>query len=181
MALELIGRMFDLFAEGERGLAREQGGLGIGLTMAKRLVELHGDGIEATSPGPGKGESFTVSLPAIDPPSNLEQEPPARTIPAGRRTVLVVEDNEDARESLATLLRSAGHEVHTAADGRAGIALAARLAPEFALVDIGLPGVDGYEVARRSAIRHFQISSRFSPPRSAPDQRTVRPLRRDSP
>ena len=149
IAPELIGRMFDLFVQGERTLAREPGGLGIGLTMAKRLVELHGGAISAHSEGPGKGATLTVAMPVIEAPAT-QREPAARpTARLDMRRVLVIEDNEDARESLAALLRHAGHEVHTAAEGRSGVALARQLTPDFALVDIGLPDIDGYEVARQ--------------------------------
>ena len=147
----LIERMFDLFVQGERNLARQQGGLGIGLTMAKRLVELHDGTIVARSAGAGRGASFTVSLPAIERP---EAAMPAAPIaaPAARR-ILVIEDNPDARESLVALLRECGHEVHAEADGESGVAAATAWTPDVALVDIGLPGIDGYEVARRLRAR----------------------------
>ncbi len=149
MSQELIARMFELFAQGERTLAREPGGLGIGLTMAKRLVELHEGTIRGASEGPGKGSTFTVSLPAIEAPAPKITTAPSAERGRGKRRLLRIEDNEDARESMAVLLRSAGHEVHTAADGRTGVELAATLVPDFALVDIGLPDIDGYEVARQ--------------------------------
>ena len=150
MAPELMARMFDLFVQGERGLARAPGGLGIGLTMAKRLVELHGGTIRAASAGAGKGATFTVALPAMEQPVSaagaMAAAPPGQ---AGARRILVIEDNRDARDSLAALLRLHGHEVHTAQNGAEGIAMARSGALDFVLVDIGLPDIDGYEVARR--------------------------------
>jgi CheY-like chemotaxis protein len=147
MAPELMARMFDLFVQGSRGLAREPGGLGIGLTMAKRLVELHGGSIRAASAGAGRGATFTVALPAIEQPLGAGAAAPAGEV--GARRVLIIEDNRDARESLAALLRLAGHDVHTAQSGTEGIELACSAALDFVLVDIGLPDLDGYEVARR--------------------------------
>jgi CheY-like chemotaxis protein len=117
--------------------------------MAKRLVELHGGTISAHSGGPGRGATFTVAMPAIEAPAAQSLPSVGSTAANDKRRVLVIEDNEDARESLALLLRHAGHEVHTAAGGRSGIELARRLTPDFALVDIGLPDIDGYEVARQ--------------------------------
>ena len=149
MAPDLMERMFDLFVQGERTLAREPGGLGIGLTMAKRLVELHGGTIRARSEGPGKGATFTVALPVIEPPPSQHVAREVQRAQTGTRRVVLIEDNEDARDSLAALLRHAGHEVDTAADGHSGIALTTRLVPDYVFVDIGLPDMDGYEVARR--------------------------------
>jgi len=143
----LIDRVFDLFVQGERGLAREKGGLGIGLTMAKRLVELHGGAIAVESPGVGHGATFTVSLPAVAAPADIAAA--TGGLPAGSHRILVVEDNDDARDSLAALLSESGHDVQAVASGEAGVALAAAWRPEIALVDIGLPDVDGYYVARR--------------------------------
>jgi signal transduction histidine kinase/ActR/RegA family two-component response regulator len=149
IAPELIGRIFDLFVQGERDLARPTGGLGIGLTMAKRLVELHGGRIRARSDGPGKGATFIVELPAIERVAAPVERPAADVAKPAPLRILVVEDNRDARESLATLLRIEGHEVVEAENGAGGVALAQTSAPDFALVDIGLPDIDGYEVARR--------------------------------
>ena len=144
----LIGRVFDLFVQGERTLAREKGGLGIGLTMAKRLVELHGGTIVASSDGEGRGATFTVSLPLIDrpPPSALRSRTP---VVGPKPRILLVEDNADARESLAALLRECGHDVHAVETGEQAIPDAMAWTPDVALIDIGLPGIDGYEVAFR--------------------------------
>ena len=119
--------------------------------MAKRLVELHGGTIRAASAGAGRGAAITVELAAIAPPALHAAEKPAPA-PAGPRRVLVIEDNADGRETLAALLRLGGHEVHAAENGARGLEAAARVRPHLALVDIGLPDIDGYEVARR--LRH---------------------------
>ncbi len=145
---DLIGRVFDLFVQGDRALDRAQGGLGIGLTLVRRLVELHGGTVEARSAGLGRGSTFTVRLPAIAPALGSSTPAPKR---AGRepRRVLIIEDNEDAREMLRCELEREGHTVYEAAEGQDGIAQALSMAPDVALIDIGLPGLDGYEVARR--------------------------------
>jgi signal transduction histidine kinase len=144
---QLKERMFDLFVQGERDLARQPGGLGIGLTMAKRLVELHEGKIRAASEGPGKGTTITVELPEIEP-QVLAGVRPAR-VQARARRILIVEDNADARESLAVLLRLAGQEVYEAANGMEALRVASTVSPDMALIDIGLPDLDGYELARR--------------------------------
>jgi len=145
---ELLPRVFDLFVQADRSLERSAGGLGIGLTLVRQLVQLHGGTVEASSAGPGRGSTFTVRLPILaDPPQVYGDAHPAVAAPA--RRVLVIEDNEDAREMLRNLLLVLGHEVYEACDGAAGIQEAQRLRPDAALIDIGLPGIDGYEVARR--------------------------------
>ena len=147
IAADRLGSIFDLFFQGERGLDRAQGGLGIGLTLVKRLVELHGGSVAAASAGPDHGSTFTVRLPRIPMvPSRLPAEP---TAPPRRRRVLLIEDNADAREMLRTALELSGHTVDEADDGAAGLARAEAARPDAAIVDIGLPGIDGYEVARR--------------------------------
>jgi PAS domain S-box-containing protein len=148
IAPELLPSVFDLFVQGDRNLDRPTGGLGVGLSLVRRLVELHGGRVEAASPGPGKGSVFTVRLPALEdapqaPPRPVE--PPART---PRMRILVVEDNADNREMMRILLEGAGHEIHGAGDGVSGVELAVQLQPEVILIDIGLPGIDGYQVAR---------------------------------
>jgi len=149
MPTELIERVFDLFVQGERSLARELGGLGIGLTMVKRLVELHGGSVHARSDGPNHGATFMVELPAIERPEALTAGKTSAPTTARPRRVLIIEDDDDARETLAELLRLGGHQVSVARSGVEGVALAGSLAPEFVLVDIGLPDINGYEVARR--------------------------------
>lgn len=150
MTSENLDRIFELFSQADRSLARSQGGLGIGLTIAKRLVELHGGSIEAASDGPGCGSTFTVRLP-LAAGAAATQAPPevsAGAVGQGRR-VLVVDDAIDIAETLAMLLADSGHEVAVAHDGRGALTKAVDFAPELILLDIGLPGLDGYEVARR--------------------------------
>ncbi|MGH7314624.1 MAG: ATP-binding protein [Candidatus Rokuibacteriota bacterium] len=147
----LLDRVFDLFVQGEAGLDRRQGGLGIGLTLVRRLVELHGGHVEAVSGGPGRGSVFTVNLPRIGAPACASPSGPALRAPNRRRRILIVEDNDDAREMLRMALTLNGHEVHEAVDGTSGLAQAIALRPDVALIDVGLPGLDGYEVARRLA------------------------------
>jgi PAS domain S-box-containing protein len=152
---EMLSRIFNLFTQVEGTVDRSQGGLGIGLTLVRDLVRLHGGTVEALSDGPGAGSEFVVRLPALEGvvvplPRASAAAPPGRRQgqgPAGR--VLVVEDNRDAAESLARLLRAAGHEVRTAYDGPAALAEARAFQPQVVFSDIDLPGMDGYEVARR--------------------------------
>jgi signal transduction histidine kinase/CheY-like chemotaxis protein len=149
ISADLLPRIFDLFVQGQTGLYRPATGLGIGLTLVKRLVDLHGGGIEAASEGPGRGSVFTLRFPLHRAPRDAADAAP---IPGGarvRRRVLIVEDNDDARDMLRYLLEQTGHEVHEAADGLDGLERAFALEPDAAVIDIGLPGLDGYEVARR--------------------------------
>jgi signal transduction histidine kinase len=152
MTADELKRVFDLFYQGRSELHRK-GGLGLGLTLVHRLVELHGGIVTGRSDGPGRGSSFCVRLPAVDAPGPDELAPaaPAATRPLD---VLIVEDNEDARVSLQIVLESDGHRVQTAADGRAGLAAFERIVPDVALIDIGLPEMDGYELARAIRARH---------------------------
>jgi signal transduction histidine kinase/ActR/RegA family two-component response regulator len=150
IAPEMLPRVFDLFAQGERGPDRGAGGLGLGLTLVRRITELHGGSVEAASPGAGHGSTFTVRLPALAAPAAPAPRSGAATPSDGKsRRILVVEDNTDAREMLRHLLNLAGHEVHEAPDAPAGLEAALRLRPDIALVDVGLPGFDGYQLARR--------------------------------
>jgi signal transduction histidine kinase/CheY-like chemotaxis protein len=152
IAAEFIPHLFEIFSRMGSGLERNQGGLGIGLALAKHLVELHGGGIEAASPGPGRGSEFRVRLP-VRTQNPVEEEPlHARAVadgPAGALRILVVDDNRDALESLAMLLRLSGHEVETANDGLAGVETAAHYRPQLMLLDIGMPRLDGYGACRR--------------------------------
>jgi CheY-like chemotaxis protein len=146
---ELLPRVFDLFTQAETARDRPGGGLGIGLTVVKRLVELHGGTIEAQSAGLGQGSEFVIHLPLAEagtsaPP--LGSAVPAK--PAPRRRVALVEDDADSREVLADLLELLGHQVLSAANGDEALRLAQTDAPEAFVVDLGLPGRDGYEVAR---------------------------------
>ncbi len=149
IAPDLLPRIFELFIQGERTLDRAQGGLGLGLTLVRNLVELHDGRVSVQSEGVGRGARFVVRLPRVKPPERLEAVKPPSPPGAKAHRVLVVEDNADAAETLRTLLSLSGHDVHVASDGPTGVALAHSLRPEVALIDIGLPGFDGFEVARR--------------------------------
>ncbi|HEX6209328.1 MAG TPA: ATP-binding protein, partial [Methylomirabilota bacterium] len=146
---DVLARVFDLFVQEPQTLDRARGGLGLGLTLVKRLVELHGGSVSAWSEGPQRGSEFVVRLPAIvqaaGPPAVAAA---ARDVTAPARRVLIVEDGPDARESLRMLLEHAGHVVETAEDGPTGLAKLRAFRPEVALIDIGLPGLDGYALAR---------------------------------
>jgi signal transduction histidine kinase/CheY-like chemotaxis protein len=143
-------RMFDLFVQGERGLDRAAGGLGVGLALVKRLTEMHGGSVAGESAGPGQGATFTVRLPAVLAPSTAAAPAAPEIAPRMQpRRVLIVEDNDDTRQMLHETLAFSGHEVREARDGASGLALAAEARPDVALIDIGLPDLDGYEVARR--------------------------------
>jgi signal transduction histidine kinase/CheY-like chemotaxis protein len=143
-------RMFDLFVQGERGLDRAAGGLGVGLALVKRLTEMHGGSVAGESAGPGQGATFTVRLPAVLAPSAAAAPAALEIAPRMQpRRVLIVEDNDDTRQMLHETLAFSGHEVREARDGASGLALAAEARPDVALIDIGLPDLDGYEVARR--------------------------------
>jgi signal transduction histidine kinase len=153
ISAEMLPRVFDLFTQADGTLDRSQGGLGVGLTLVRRLVEMHGGTVHAASPGPGRGSEFVVRLPALPAtagpararPADPEPPPPS---PRPRR-ILVVDDNVDSADSLATLLELSGHQVRTAYGGAAALEAAESHRPEVVLLDIGLPGMDGYEVARR--------------------------------
>ena len=148
MEPHLVPRVFDLFVQGDRALDRREGGLGVGLTIAKRLVDLQGGTLTASSNGPGTGSRFTLGLPLA------EEEP--YTVTAARdpgatavRRVLIVNDNHDAAEALAALVGALGHDVRVADNGGEGLNVATTWHPDLMLLDIGLPNMDGYEVARR--------------------------------
>ena len=159
---EMLAAVFDLFTQVHRSLDRSQGGLGIGLALVKRLVGMHGGNVEAYSDGPGKGSEFVVRLPlwqgerkraAVDEERTAGDGPPLR--------VLVVDDNTDAADLLATLLGILGHEVHTAADGPSAIAIASEVVPHVVLCDIGLPLLDGYAVVAQMRARPELAGTRF--------------------
>jgi signal transduction histidine kinase/ActR/RegA family two-component response regulator len=146
---DMLTRIFDAFVQGPQDLARARGGMGLGLALVRRLVELHRGSIEARSEGTGRGATFTVRLPAVPPPlEGAESAAPATARPGAMR-ILIVEDNEDARDMLAAVLTLEGQDVRAVADGTAGLAAAASWRPDVMIVDIGLPDIDGYEVARR--------------------------------
>ncbi len=151
IAREVLPHVFDLFVQGESSLDRAQGGLGIGLTLASRLAEMHGGRISAHSDGPGTGSEFIVQLPVAGQDKAAARLPtPARDSAraASQRQVLLVDDNRDVAVMLATLLRGDGHEVKVAHDGPAALEAAREWEPAVVLLDIGLPAMDGYQVAR---------------------------------
>ena len=150
---DMLYKVFDLFVQVAPTIDRSAGGLGMGLTMVKRLVEMHGGSVSAHNGGAGKGCEFVVRLPltldiqAPATPPFVDTAPPA--VQTGKRRIVIIEDSDDARDMLKAFLEQLGHEVAVAKDGLDGAALLLKLCPDVALVDIGLPGIDGYEVARR--------------------------------
>jgi PAS domain S-box-containing protein len=151
IASDLLPRIFDLFTQADRSLDRAQGGLGVGLTVVQRIVEMHGGTVEASSAGLGHGSEFTVRLPVAAPPTGQPPAGSAKTAePAARGfCVLVVDDNADTADSAALLLRQSGHDVRVAYSGKAALESALAFQPDVVLLDLGLPEIDGYEVARR--------------------------------
>jgi len=147
---DVLPRIFELFAQDDQTLDRSRGGLGVGLTLVRSLVALHGGNVVAESAGRGKGSVFTVRLPRVNGKPIASALPEEAATPAVKPlTVLIIDDNHDVRAGLGDLLRSAGHEVLVSPRGEEGIALALERRPNAVLVDIGLPGLDGYAVARR--------------------------------
>jgi PAS domain S-box-containing protein len=144
---ELLPQIFELFVQGERALDRSQGGLGIGLSVVKRLVEMHGGVVAVSSPGVGQGSTFEVRLPLIPAPGETPMEV-AEASAAGRR-ILIVDDNADAADSLALLLSLNGHNTQSVYVPEEALARTLQFRPQIVLLDIGLPRIDGYEVARR--------------------------------
>lgn len=159
---DMLPRVFDLFSQAERSLDRSQGGLGLGLTLVRRLVEMHGGSVEVSSAGLGHGSEFRVTLPAVQQTAGQRQQPaggsPLAAV-AVRQRVLVVDDNRDAANSLSKLLLKAGYVVQTQYDGATALETVAQFQPDVVLLDIGLPGMSGYEVARciRSSRRHLLL------------------------
>jgi PAS domain S-box-containing protein len=153
IAADVLPRVFELFVQADNAVTRAQGGLGIGLTLVKNLIELHGGTVEAASPGLGKGSRFTVRLPllgvvAASPIAPASTAASAETPRSGFR-LLVVDDNTDAAFTLAMLLRLKGHEVRVAHDGRSAVEMAAASPPDLVFLDLGMPEIDGFETARR--------------------------------
>jgi CheY-like chemotaxis protein len=160
---ELLPHVFALFSQGATTLDRAKGGLGIGLALVKYLVEMHGGSVEARSAGPGTGSEFVVRLPLVqasDRPGETPQPPLSDSSNGTDHSlrVLVVDDNRDSADLQATLLHHNGHEVRTAYDGTDALEVALQFLPDVVLLDIGLPEIDGYEVAYR--IRQQDVLSR---------------------
>jgi CheY-like chemotaxis protein len=146
---DMLPRLFETFAQADRSLDRSKGGLGLGLALVKGLVELHGGEVHAASGGPGCGAEFTVRLPVEPEPAALSEMPTAPTGTGKRLRILVVEDNRDAADSLRLLLELYGYDVTVAYTGLDGVKAAEQERPDVVLCDIGLPKMNGYEVARR--------------------------------
>jgi CheY-like chemotaxis protein/anti-sigma regulatory factor (Ser/Thr protein kinase) len=147
-----LSSVFDLFMQLDRSLERSRTGLGIGLTMVKRLVEMHGGSVTAHSDGPGRGCEFVVRLPIPTSAAGTQSPEAADEVysePRSGRRVLVVDDNDDSATSLGMMLGAMGYEVRTAADGLAGLHAAEEFRPDVALLDIGMPRMNGYDLARR--------------------------------
>jgi len=162
ISAKMLTRVFDLFSQAERSLDRSQGGLGLGLTLVRRLVEMHGGSVDVRSAGLGHGSEFRVTLPAVPQPaarppvlSHTSASQPA----TARQRILVVDDNRDAADSLARLLLLAGYPVQTKYDGTAALDEMERFKPDVVLLDIGLPGMSGYDVARciRNSRRNLML------------------------
>jgi PAS domain S-box-containing protein len=153
MATELLPQIFDLFVQGERSLARTEGGLGIGLTVVRRLVHLHGGTVTAASGGPGQGSEFEVRLPLVAEATETPRRQPGRRAESrgsGRAlNIVVVDDNQDSSDTMAELIRIWGHDVRTALDGMSALKLALERPPDVVLLDLGLPGMSGYDVAAK--------------------------------
>jgi len=149
IAADLLPRIFDLFMQGDRSIDRARDGLGIGLTLSRKLVELHGGTIEAHSEGVGKGSEFVVRLPEAAEAVLEAGTMPSSASPSRPLRVLVVDDSEDTAETMGTLLEMAGHTIQVAHSGPAALEAAAAFRPDVVLLDIGLPGLDGYQVAQR--------------------------------
>jgi CheY-like chemotaxis protein len=161
IAPDQLGRIFDMFMQVDTSLERSVSGLGIGLTLVKNLVELHGGSVEARSDGPGQGSEFILRLPLmLEPPKALPLgRPAAEAAPVSPRRILIVDDNRDSAESLATLLSLTGNQTRTAFDGLEAVEAAKAFQPDLVLLDIGLPKLNGYEACRR--IREQAWSNRI--------------------
>jgi len=145
---EMVPRVFDLFVQADRSLASSERGLGVGLTLARTLVELHGGTIAVESEGPGRGSEFVVRLP-VGVPVGSRGRDDRRRVAVPARHILLVEDDDNVRKALHRILEVSGHRVEEARDGPGGVDLALAIVPEVAFIDVGLPGIDGYEVGRR--------------------------------
>jgi len=148
IAEDMLPRVFDLFTQVSRGSQGTGGGLGVGLSIVRQLVQMHGGDVTAHSAGPGHGSELVVRLPLLPAPATEASDAPARPRSASRR-ILIADDNDDALETLSWLLESQGHEVHTARDGLEAVEAAATVRPEIVILDIGMPNLDGYGAAER--------------------------------
>jgi len=152
MTRDVLDHAFDLFYQADESLDRKQSGMGVGLTLARTIAVLHGGGLTASSPGPGRGSTFEVRLPLLQSPPERVATPPAPSARSYR--IVLVEDHDDNREMIRLLLDCEGHRVEAAANGADGLSLIEHVKPDVALVDIGLPGIDGFAVAERVRQNH---------------------------
>lgn len=191
ISAEVLPRIFDLFTQAERSLDRSQGGLGIGLTLVRTLVEMHGGSVQANSAGPGRGSEFVLRLPALPDNPDFANSLPKEKSNAReeRRRVLIVDDNRDSTETLATLIRIWNHEVETAHDGPSALAAVERFQPDVIFLDVGLPGMGGFEVAKRirrlpemrlvllvALSGYSQLEDRFEAGKAGFDHYLVKPI-----
>lgn len=148
---DFMPHIFDPFIQCQRTIEQGRGGLGVGLTIVRRTVEMHGGTIEARSDGPGHGSEFIIRLPLSEgpPEPKVRKEPSAKKAGNSKKNILIVDDNPDQVSSLAMLLEDMGHKVHTAENGPDALETITKFKADIALIDIGLPGMDGYEIARR--------------------------------
>jgi CheY-like chemotaxis protein len=144
-------RVFEMFMQVDRSLEKSQGGLGIGLTLVKRLVELHGGGVEAKSERPGKGSEFLVRLPVVVDTSKPQESSgeDEQVVPKSSLRILIVDDNRDGADSLAMMLRNRGDDTRADYDGQEGVDVAGEFQPDVILLDMGLPKLNGYNACRR--------------------------------
>jgi CheY-like chemotaxis protein len=154
---QFVPRLWDLFSQADQGLPHSRGGLGLGLALVRSLVELHGGQVEATSAGPGRGAEFTVRLPLSSEPATSTRTPTPPLPDAKQLRILLIEDNHDSALALQMLLGLLGHEVAVAHSGPEGVSKALQWRPDLVISDIGLPGLDGWEVAR--VLRHHQATA----------------------
>ena len=161
MDQESLANVFELFAQAAGTSHAVQGGLGVGLSLARSIAELHGGVLTAHSEGLGKGSQFVLRLPAAAPPVAQRQAPMSPAEPGMRQRILVVDDNVDAAESLGTMLAYSGHDVRVAHGGVEALTAAREFAPNVMILDLGMPEMDGYEVARAVRLVFFFVFSRL--------------------
>ena len=149
---DMLPKVFEMFIQGDRSLEKSRGGLGVGLSIVKQLVEMHGGRVEAHSEGPGRGSEFIIRLPIVPAPTQAQPPKSERELPMAKPTrhrILVVDDNVDAAKTMSMMLKIMGNEIRTAHDGQQGIETAEEFRPDMILLDIGMPKLNGYDTCRR--------------------------------